>query len=310
MGISIIVPAYNSEKFLAAAIQSVQAQSLPDWELVVVNDGSTDQTGPIADKFARRDRRIRVVYQENAGAGAARNRGLAETRKDFEYVKFLDSDDLLEADALEISLQVLKQDQEAVGAHGLLRYIDKEDKPLASGGSYIWPERRRGIQGKILKTWPVTAPTTFEVLAYSNFIPTGAIMIRRAAIDRVGGFDPSLKIVEDWQMWLLLSRLGHIAFINRVLLNYRRHENNITNTEALKRVNNIERGFLESIYRSVDLNDKEKTILSLGYRYRKLYSAKIQLSYAVRKLSRRRLTEAAKELQGAVGHIVCAIKRG
>ena len=180
LGVSIIVPAYNSEKYLAATLQSVLGQTRQDWELVVVNDGSTDQTGTIAETFARRDHRIRVVHQENAGVSEAMNRGFAETGTDYEYCIFLDSDDTLEPTALEILLHALEKDRAAVAAHGMMRYIDSEGRPLAIDGRYFHPTHRRGIQGHRLKLWPVSAPTTFAVLAYVTCIPASGIMMRRA----------------------------------------------------------------------------------------------------------------------------------
>lgn len=308
MGVSIIIPAYNSEKFLASSIRSVLAQSVGDWELVVVNDGSTDQTGSLAETFSHQDKRIRVVHQENAGISAARNRGISESRADYDYILFLDSDDLLEPDALEILLRVLEQDPKAVAAHGVYRYIDSEGQPLAIAGSYIWPKERLGIDGRRLRARPVNEPTTFEVLAYSNCIPTGAIMIRRAAKAIAGDFDPTLKFGEDWHLWLRLSRLGHIAFVNRVLLSYRRHEGNATSPQALSRMMVFALGIWKKLYTSSDLNAREKRLISLGYRYREFDNAKNHLYVARRRLVRRKFTEASKELRIAMRHILSSMK--
>lgn len=101
---SIIIPVYNAEKYLADAVASVQAQSYDEWECVVVDDGSEDATGLIADKLAAEDGRIKVIHQTNAGVGAARNAGLDEATG--EWVGFLDSDDELHPMALEILAKV------------------------------------------------------------------------------------------------------------------------------------------------------------------------------------------------------------
>jgi glycosyltransferase involved in cell wall biosynthesis len=306
MGISIVVPAYNSGKYLAATIQSVLAQTRQDWELVVVNDGSTDQTGTIAQTYARLDNRIRVVDQANAGISRARNRGLAETRTDYEYCLFLDSDDLLEPEALEILLDALDRDPEAVAAYGLLQYIDRGGKPVEVDGAYTAPRRRRGVQGKRLKLCSVSAPTTFAVLAYANCIPTSGMMMRRAQKDIAGDFDPSFKVFEDWDLWLRLSRLGHIAFVNRIIYGYRQHGGNTSSDRALMR--ETEFAVRKKIYTSPDLNEREKRMILLGYRYNQLYRARLGLLYFARNVSGKRWVDAITQFRAAMRHILCAIK--
>lgn len=304
MGVSIIIPAYNSEKYLAAAIQSVLAQTRDDWEAIIVNDGSTDQTGTIAETFAAKDTRIRVVHQANAGLSGARNRGFAETRADYEYVMYLDSDDILEPDALGVLLQALEKDPDAVGAHGMLRYINNLGEPITINGTQTSPLRRHGIQGKWLKLWPVSAPTTFEVLAYGNAILLGLI-VRRAKQEAAGGFDPNLKC-EDWDMWLRLSRLGHIAFVNRIVFRYRRHEANLTRHRAL-----IIDGDLcvrKKMYASAELTAQEKKLILIGYRYGELKKAYQRLIYTGRNLRKGKWIDAFKQLQLAMGDILSSIK--
>jgi glycosyltransferase involved in cell wall biosynthesis len=306
MGVSIIVPAYNSEKFLAATIQSVLAQSVGDWELVVVNDGSTDRTGTLADTFARTDNRIRVVHQANAGPPRTRNRGFTETRADYAYCLFLDSDDLLEPDALEILVQALEQDPAAVAAYGRARYIDSEGEPLTINGSYLKSCHRRAIQGKWLKVWPVSAPTTFEVLAFANPVPCCAMM-RRTQKEEAGDFDPNFIVCDDSDMWRRLSRLGHIVFVNRVVFAIRKHERNLSREHGQLLYDYELRG-RKKLYASPDLDARHKRIILLGHRYFELYSAKANLRRTFRKLSAGKLTAACKYWQLTMKHIISAIK--
>ena len=102
MRVSIIVPCYNSTRYLSACVDSVLAQTMPDFEVLLIDDGSTDGTLALAQALAARDARLRVLHQENAGVSAARNLGLAHARG--EWITFVDSDDLLAPDALEIML--------------------------------------------------------------------------------------------------------------------------------------------------------------------------------------------------------------
>lgn len=103
--ISIVMPVYNAETFLADAIGSLQAQTFADWELIAVNDGSTDGSGAVLDALAEKDSRIRVIHQANGGICAARNRGLAEARG--EYLGFMDNDDVLLPETLEENYALL-----------------------------------------------------------------------------------------------------------------------------------------------------------------------------------------------------------
>ena len=98
--ISMIVPVYNVEQYLPAALDSLRAQTCPDWEAILVDDGSPDGCGALCDAAARQDARFRVIHQKNAGVGAARNAGLAAARGT--YVQFLDSDDALEPQMVEV----------------------------------------------------------------------------------------------------------------------------------------------------------------------------------------------------------------
>lgn len=104
--ISVIIPTYNAEKTISGCIQSVQAQSYKNWELILVNDGSGDRSGEICDGFSAEDSRIRVFHQKNAGVSAARNLGLRQSKGD--YVTFIDADDIIPADYLGILLQTCR----------------------------------------------------------------------------------------------------------------------------------------------------------------------------------------------------------
>src|SRR5438552_1151783 len=99
--IAIIIPAYNAERYIAETIESVIAQTLSDWELVIVDDGSADDTNGVASRYAARDARIRALITPNRGVANARNFGFAKSSADAEFVMFLDSDDVLEPDSLD-----------------------------------------------------------------------------------------------------------------------------------------------------------------------------------------------------------------
>jgi colanic acid/amylovoran biosynthesis glycosyltransferase len=225
--VSIVVPAYNGRRYLAQTLDRVLTQTFSDWELVIVDDGSTDATAAVAEEYAKRDPRVRVVRQANTGVAGARNRGFAETRADFPYVIFVDQDDLWEEDALERLLHTLEAHPAAVAAHGLSRFIDRYGGLTLPGELEVWGRHRMGVTGNRLVSWPAEAPTTLAVLAYRNYIATtGQTLIRRAALEAVGPYDPLTTPCDDWDLTLRLSLRGDLAYLDLVVLNKRRHDTN------------------------------------------------------------------------------------
>jgi glycosyltransferase involved in cell wall biosynthesis len=199
--VSIIIPCYNYARFLPDAVASVLAQTFTDWELIVVDDGSTDATLTTARQLMARhpDRRIRVFQQPNAGPAAARNTG-AE-RAAGEYMLFLDADDMLAPTLLECAVAILRE-QPAVG--------------------FVYSGMR--LFGQDRHEWPSVA---FDLrrLALDNYVLPHAL-VRRAAWRQVGGFDMIHFPYgfEDWDFWLRVAAAGwrgwHIA---APLVAYRRH---------------------------------------------------------------------------------------
>lgn len=116
--VSIIVPAYNAEKFIDKCIRSVLNQSYPNLELILVDDGSTDETGKICEEYASKDTRVRVIHKKNSGVSAARNMGLSSAIG--EYVVFLDSDDWLDEDIVELALK--KYQKNCINIWGFVCY--------------------------------------------------------------------------------------------------------------------------------------------------------------------------------------------
>lgn len=223
MTVSIVIAAYNREDYLPETIESVLAQTRSDWELVIVDDGSTDRTLAAAQTFAQRDRRIRVVHQENGGGAAARNRGMREIAPESQYVAFLDSDDTYEPFALEALVSALEADPQAVAAHGLARYIDSQSRRILLGEAEAWQRDRLGLVGGRLVAAPPEAPTDLSMLLVAcRILAPGQGLIRQRALRQMGECDTSTTVA-DYDMWLRLAALGGIVFVDSVLLNYRQH---------------------------------------------------------------------------------------
>jgi glycosyltransferase involved in cell wall biosynthesis len=232
--ISIIVPAYNAEKYLAITLDSVLAQTFSCWELLIVNDGSADSTTAIAGRYAQSDPRIRLISQPNSGVSTARNLGFHQSNRNAAFLVFLDADDVWEPGALALLLETLNRHPEAPAAYGLARYVGKAGEPIEPGVCEGHQRFRLGLEKGRVIVWPPDRPTTFAVEAVMERVMTcGTVLIRRASFQKAGLFDSSLRMWEDWDYWLRLSRLGGLVFTDTLILGYRRHDTNVSGQRAL-----------------------------------------------------------------------------
>src|SRR5919205_3439354 len=168
--VSVVIPCYNQAHFLAEAIESVLEQTYPHFEIVVVDDGSTDNTSEVASGYYPSEK-VRLLRQENKGLSAARNRGLAESRG--EYVVFLDSDDRLLAEALEVGVGELESHPGCAFVWGRCRFVAADGSPLLR----LEQERVEGDPHiELLRAGPILVP---------------AVVYRRSIFEVVGGFDES-----------------------------------------------------------------------------------------------------------------------
>jgi glycosyltransferase involved in cell wall biosynthesis len=199
--VSVIIPAHNAAATIAETLQSVVEQTSPDWEVIVVNDGSSDATGAIAREFAASDSRIRVFTQENQGEAAARNAGLARARH--EWVVFLDADDWIAPAHIERITAALAADSGLDAVHcGWAR--------VAADGTEVIDNYR-----------PPTGDL-FPVLARRAAFAVHACMVRASLVKAVGWFDTGLKKSPDWDLWQRVARAGaNFGSVPEVLAYYR-----------------------------------------------------------------------------------------
>lgn len=279
MTIAIVIPTFNRGPLLQLTIAAVQKQTVSDWELVVVDDDSTDETVALVTRMSESDSRIRVLTQPHAGIAAARNRGLEDIGV-ADLVSFLDDDDLWEADALQRLSAAIELNRGAVGAYGLARRIDQHGRQVPSDGLARRQLERRAVHGRRLVTLPTDAPTTFAVMAFGNVIMTpGTVLVRRSALDRAGRFrEPAA----DWDMWLRLTRQGDLVFVPEVVIGYRTHPGN----ESHDILRNTKRKFIVHwrLLWSPDLTLAQRRTAWLGFLY--YYSDLSRLGRTLRRLAR------------------------
>ena len=204
MSVSLVIATFNHARFLSDALDSAVAQTLRDVEIIVVDDGSTDDT---PDVLARYGRRIRVIRQTNRGLAAARNTGLAAARGT--YASFLDADDVLMPTKLAEQAAILDR-APTVG----WTYCDVLIETTATGAE-IRASERFGYAARMLEGW------LFPELIHGNFIPAIAPLVRRTVLDAAGGFDERLTALEDWDLWLRLSLIAEARYSPDALARYR-----------------------------------------------------------------------------------------
>ncbi len=219
MLVSVVIPTFNCADFLVEAIRSVLAQTYEDYEIIVVDDGSTDHAEAALRPFGNR---IRYIRQEPGGPSVARNRGILKARG--ELIAFLDADDLWRPTKLARQVEYLNHHPEAV-----LVYTDFTRGPNPGSNN---DSRLRAYK-------PRDSADPFHALLEENFIATPTVMVRREALARSGLFDPTLKGSEDFDLWLRLAKVKSewcdagvvsgthgFGFIDEILADVRQHGSN------------------------------------------------------------------------------------
>lgn len=244
--VSVVIPAYNVEKTITETIKSIQQQTFSDWEIIVINDGSTDRTVEVINSIE--DPRMKIFSYENGGLPVARNRGIVHATG--EFITFIDADDLWTPDKLELQLSALQQHPEAGVAYSWTAFIDEKSNFL-----YAWE--------------PVFAEgNVYPQLLVRNFISSGSnILVRRQFIESAGEFDPSLKSVEDWDYYLRLAALCPFALVPKYQILYRKTSQSMTS-----KVDVMEKSVLTVIERAfenapIELQFLKNHTLANAYRY-------------------------------------------
>lgn len=303
--ISVVVPAYNAARYLAQTLESVCAQTFNSWELIVVDDGSSDNTPLIIQQFARRDERILARQQANAGVAAARNAGLLAASRNSWAIMFLDADDVLEPHALATLSAALEANLAAVGAHGQVRFIDGEGQPVRSGEAEAWGRERRALVDGRIVDWPPHLPTTLAVLVLLNRIRTpGSVLLRRELVESLGGFDPDphAAIAEDYLLWLRLACRGDFVFVDQLVLSYRVHADNASGN--LRRTD-IARWYAHrKLAHAADVTEAQRALIKQGLRYARLLGSRDWVTWSMNSLKQGRPLMAANQVRHALVELV------
>lgn len=243
--VSVVIPAYNSMTYLPETIGSVLNQTFTDFEVIVVNDGSSDNTEQWVAQIS--DPRIKLISQENQGLSGARNTGIE--RANGEYIAFLDADDLWESTKLEKQVRCLDEHREVGLVYTWVNLINEAGKPT----------------GRTFKNY--AEGNVWETLIEHNIVESGSVaMVRRHCFETCGVFDRNLRsFVEDWDMWLRIASRYSFKVIQEPLVYYRQHSNSASrNWQAMEQSFRIviEKAFAEV---SPDLMNLKKRSYGAAY---------------------------------------------
>lgn len=208
--VSVVMPVYNCERYLPAAVESVLRQSTGAFELVIVDDGSTDGSRVLLQAYEQRDQRIRIHLHEHLGVAAARNEGVRLARG--EFLAVMDADDISEQDRLAHQLEFLAAHPECTALGGQVLYIDQDGDPLFRSSQ---PQEHDAIDA-------------YHMSGKGSALPHSTVMFRLEAVRRVGGYREQFAPAEDFDLLLRLSETGRLANLDRVVARYRLHPDSLT----------------------------------------------------------------------------------
>lgn len=253
--ISVIIPTYNSTKYIGEAINSVLRQTITNYEIIVVDDGSTDNTKEIIDNNFPQ---VRYFYIPHQGVSRARNYGIERARG--EFIAFLDADDLWLPEKLEKQIGVFNSDQELMLVFTEHRFFDSNGIREAT-----FSKKERLMKGDVVK----------NIFLYSHVaLPT--VMVRKNVFQEIGYFDENLNVAEDDNLWIRIALKFRIQLLDEVLVHCRMTENSLSRTTSnvvtgvLKNVELIEKKYpdLRKRLGRVNIRRKKSYIYSdYGYFY-------------------------------------------
>jgi len=241
--ISIIIPTYNRANLLPRAIKSILNQTFKNFELIIVDDGSIDNTKEVVGRFRKNDKRVRYIWQDNSGAPAKpKNAGIKNAKG--EFIAFLDSDDEWLVEKLEEQIKLFEKSNSSnlgfVGCNAVI--IDKKNK----------------------KEWGYKTPrcnNVFRELLMNDFIfSSSSVIVKKEVFNKIGFFDENIRVGEDWDMWIRISRKYDFDFVPEPLFKYYIHNSNITNALSFEKQEKDLRYIFEKYRKYYEANPKIHSI--------------------------------------------------
>lgn len=255
--VSVIIPVYNGERYIVQAIESVLSQTYENFEVIIVNDGSMDNSYEKIEPFLKQ-RNIKYIEQKNKGVAAARNTAIKNSSG--ELIAFLDQDDLWLPEKLEIQVDYLRRHSEVGLVHSNISYIN--ECPDIAETPQNWPTNIHGM--------------CFKDLFVKNCIAVLTVVVNRTCLDFVGPLNESIPRSDDYELWLRVSRRFPIGHVGTALAIYRIHESNTSRSylgmklAELIAINSIINQFPD-VYRELGNCVVNKRLFELAFEIGSLY---------------------------------------
>lgn len=211
--VSIILPTYNRAHCIKRAVDSVLCQTYPHWELLVVDDGSTDNTEEVIAAYAASDERVRYYGQSfNRGVSAARNEGIRQAR--YDYIAFQDSDDVWHEDKLEKQMRIFEENPDAGLVYCAVQGTKQDGSPVRIPDNSM---ERQFLRGNL-----------YQLLLQGNVIGAPAVVMRKECAVQCGGFDETLSCLEDWELFLRIAKVYEIGYADEALVDADFHDGGVS----------------------------------------------------------------------------------
>ncbi len=272
--VSVILPSFNYAQYLHLAIQGVLSQEYSDFELIIVDDCSDDESRKVAEEYRRLDDRVMTIFHaKNRGLACTRNTGLKASSGNF--IALCDADDIWLPNKLGIQLEYFRNNDQVGIVHSEASIIDSSGSLTGQQFSSLFHLKDQ-----------VTSGNLFNELCRRNFLCVPSVVLRREALEYAGGFDEGLRSLEDWVCWTKISRKYLFQYVEEPLVQYRMHGASLSHNSSGMAVNRIKAicVLLEAIS---DINSRPLATMlySLGMSYMELGQARNAVSAFAKSLT-------------------------
>jgi len=256
--VSIIIPTYNYAHYLNETLQSVSEQTYTNWECIVIDDGSTDNTSEIVNEFIKKDNRFQYKHQQNKGVSAARNLGIKTSKGD--YIQFLDGDDLLQTNKIKSQIEIFNKEPTVDIVYNDVRFFDDGNSKL------LRPSLKNNKPDDWLPKFSAKGKAIVEAFSKINFLVMNSPLIKKSTFEKVGYFDQTMKALEDWDFWMRCALENCFFYYNgneNTFALVRSHQGSLS-TET-KKMNAGHFIFLKHALQHKNISKKYQLILFVKY---------------------------------------------